>query len=36
MKVLFLGFANLSVDLAKYQADGFSIWTMNDYYKWFH
>ena len=35
MKVLFLGFANLSVDLAKYQVDGVSIWAMNDFYKWF-
>lgn len=35
MKVLFLGFADLSVDLAKYQADGVSVWTMNDFYHWF-
>jgi hypothetical protein len=35
MKVLFLGFANLSVDLEKYQADGFAVWTMNDFYQWF-
>jgi hypothetical protein len=35
MKVLFLGFADLSVDLGKYYLADYQIWTMNDYYKWF-
>ncbi len=32
-KVLFLGFADLKIDLARF-ADH-DIWTMNDFYKWF-
>ena len=34
-KVLFLGFADLAVDLVKYKTDGVSVWTMNDYYNYF-
>lgn len=35
MKVLFLGFANTSLNLGKYYLDDCQVWTMNDYYKWF-
>lgn len=35
MKVLFLGFANTSLNIGKYYLEGYQVWTMNDYYKWF-